>query len=235
MENRDFWLFGVGCLNSFANFGHHTFHVPQTHVVKWIAFIVSMMEIIIVLRVLSDIVKMRGVKNEGPSYSATTGFIKSARWWTFAMVFGGVIISIPSWNSIIHGTHVVVGHAMGAELGIDSMVLFAVVTYLLMTLYPEVGAVRERINGQAMRAVIVMVNLSAAALVSWLMVSGTATGLLRYFQRPVQQVSARRIPASDEPAGEMESPHNAPQKVVGRTWRDEHRRGLREVRHADRH
>ena len=180
-----FLLFGVGCLNSFANFGHHTFHVPQTHAVKWIAFVVSMTEAIIVLRVLSDIVKMRGVKNEGPSYSATTGFIKSARWWTFAMIFGGVIISIPSWNSIIHGTHVVVGHAMGAEFGIDSMVLFGVVTYLVMTLYPDVGAVRERINGQAMRGVIVMLNLSAAALVSWLMLSGTATGLLRYFQRPI--------------------------------------------------
>ena len=180
-----FWLFGVGCLNSFTNFGHHTYHVPQTHVVKWIAFVVSMAEIIIVLRVLSDIVKMRGVKNEGPSYSATSGFIKSARWWTFAMVFGGVIIAVPSWNSIIHGTHVVVGHAMGAELGIDGMVLFGVVTYLVMTLYPEAGAVRERINGQAMRGVIVMLNLSAAALVSWLMVSGTATGLLRYYQRPV--------------------------------------------------
>ncbi len=180
-----FWLFGVGCLNSFANFGHHTFHVPQTHVVKWIAFVVSMMEIIIVLRVLSDIVKMRGIKNEGPSYSATTGFIRSARWWTLAMIFGGVIISIPSWNSIIHGTHVVVGHAMGAELGIDSMVLFAVVTYLVLTLYPEVAAVRERINGPSMRSVIATLNLSAAALVSWLMVSGTATGLLRYYQRPV--------------------------------------------------
>jgi hypothetical protein len=59
------------------------------------------------------------------------------------------------------------------------------VTYLVMTLYPEVGAVRERINGQAMRGVIAMLNLSAAALVSWLMFSGTATGLLRYFQRPV--------------------------------------------------
>ena len=101
------------------------------------------------------------------------------------MIFGGVIISIPSWNSIIHGTHVVVGHAMGAELGIDSMVLFAVVTYLVLTLYPEVATVRERINGPSMRSVIATLNLSAAALVSWLMVSGTATGLLRYYQRPV--------------------------------------------------
>ena len=180
-----FALFGVGCLNSFANFAHHTYHVPQTHIVKWIAFTVSMLEIIIVLRVLSDIVKMKGVKNEGSSYAAAAGFIRSARWWTFAMVFGGVVISIPAWNSLIHGTHVVVGHAMGAELGIDSMVLFGVVTYLVMTLYPGVAAVRERVNGVGMRGVIVMLNVSMAALVSWLMVSGTVAGVLRYYQRPV--------------------------------------------------
>ena len=34
---------------------------------------------------------------------------------------------MPVWNSLIHGTHVVAAHAMGAEIGIDSMALFAAV------------------------------------------------------------------------------------------------------------
>ena len=182
-----FLLFGVGCLNSFTNFGHHTFHLPQTHAVKWIAFIVSMLEIIIVFRVLTDILAMRGVKREPGSYSATTAFMTSAKWWTLAMVFGGVVISVPSWNSIIHGTHVVVGHAMGAELGIDSMVLFGVVTYLLMTRYSGDRAIRDRIDGRSMRSLIVGVNVAAAALVAWLMGSGVVNGLLRYNQRPVPE------------------------------------------------
>ena len=179
-----FLLFGVGCLNSFTNFGHHTYHIPQTHAVKWIAFIVSMLEIIIVFRVMSDILKLRGVKSEAGDYSATSAFMTSAKWWTLAMIFGGIVISIPSWNSIIHGTHVVVGHAMGAEFGIDSMVLFAVVTYLLVTLWDSDVSVVQRINSRAMRPLIIALNVSAVALVSWLMGTGIVSGLLRYQQRP---------------------------------------------------
>jgi nitric oxide reductase large subunit len=178
-------LFAVGCLNSFTNFAHHTYHVPQTHTVKWISFIVSMMEIIIVFRVMSDILKMRGVKTADGAYTATGGFLTSAKWWTAAMVLGGVVISVPSWNSIIHGTHVVVGHAMGAELGIDSMVLFGVVTFLLLSLYPDAPAVRQRIDSSAMRSRIAVLNAAAAILVAWLMLSGTYTGILRYYQRPM--------------------------------------------------
>ena len=37
-----FWLFAVGCLNSFTNYVHHTYHLPQVHIVKWVAFLVSM-------------------------------------------------------------------------------------------------------------------------------------------------------------------------------------------------
>ncbi len=35
-----FWLFGVGCLNSFTNYVHHTYHLPQTDTVKWVAFMI---------------------------------------------------------------------------------------------------------------------------------------------------------------------------------------------------
>ena len=52
-----FWLFGVGCLNSFTNFAHHTYHLPQSHAVKWIAFVVSMAEIVILLKLTFDIVR----------------------------------------------------------------------------------------------------------------------------------------------------------------------------------
>ncbi|MCZ6916970.1 MAG: cbb3-type cytochrome c oxidase subunit I [Gemmatimonadetes bacterium] len=182
-----FLLFGVGCLNSFTNFAHHTYHIPQTPAVKWISFVVSMMEIIVVLRVMSDILKMRGVKTADGAYTATGAFLTSAKWWTAAMVFGGLVISIPSWNAIIHGTHVVVGHAMGAELGIDSMVLFGVVTFLLLSLYPDSATVRQRIDSVAMRRLILVLNAATASLVAWLMLSGTYAGILRYHQRPTPE------------------------------------------------
>ena len=30
---------GIGLLNSFTNYAHHTYHLPQSHVVKWVAFV----------------------------------------------------------------------------------------------------------------------------------------------------------------------------------------------------
>jgi nitric oxide reductase subunit B len=37
-------LFAVGLLNSFTNFAHHTYHLPQDHLVKWISFVVWIAE-----------------------------------------------------------------------------------------------------------------------------------------------------------------------------------------------
>ena len=37
---------------------HHTYHLPQTEVVKWVAFIVSMMEVIILVKLMIDLGKI---------------------------------------------------------------------------------------------------------------------------------------------------------------------------------
>ncbi len=57
-SNLAYALFAVGLLNSFTNFGHHTYHLPQNDAVKWISFIISMTEIILLARVVSDIAGM---------------------------------------------------------------------------------------------------------------------------------------------------------------------------------
>ncbi len=47
-------LFLVGVLNSFTNYGHHTYHLPQGEMMKWVSFLVSMTEIIILAKVVWD-------------------------------------------------------------------------------------------------------------------------------------------------------------------------------------
>jgi nitric oxide reductase subunit B len=48
-------LFAVGLLNSFTNFAHYTYHLPQDHLVKWISFVVSMAEITVLCRAVYDV------------------------------------------------------------------------------------------------------------------------------------------------------------------------------------
>jgi nitric oxide reductase subunit B len=162
-------LFGITLLNSFVNFAHHTYHLPQSALVKWISFIVSMTEIIILAKVMWDIAKAVMAKHQ--QKTTTAFFISASRWWTFAMLFSAILISIPPLNAIIHGTYVVAGHAMGAEIGIDTMILLAAFSWLL----------GDRIrDSKWLRPSGLWLNISTAVLVGWLTLAGTYIGIARY-------------------------------------------------------
>ena len=174
-----FWLFGVGCLNSFTNYVHHTYHLPQTHVVKWVAFIVSMMEIIILLKLMVDLGKLlRGRKSAAPFCGRGT-WLSTAKWWTVAMLFTSIVISVPTFNTLIHGTQLVMGHAMGATVGIDTLVLLGTTSWLVVELRGD--AVLPRMNANITRHSVRWISGALAALVIWLSVAGFAHGYTRYY------------------------------------------------------
>ncbi len=176
-------LFFVSLLNSFTNFGHHTYHLPQSEVVKWISFTVSMTEIIILARVLWDIAALIKLRSTG-SQQAARFFFGAARWWTAAMLVSAVLISIPPLNSLIHGTHAVTAHAMGTEIGIDSMILFACVSWLLTEICLKRGENASQLNGSGLYLWAIALNVSVAAMVVWLNLSGIVVGVTRYMGDP---------------------------------------------------
>jgi nitric oxide reductase subunit B len=173
-------LFGVGLLNSFTNFAHHTYHLPQRELVKWIAFVVSMMEIVILLRAVWDLWRVV-MRREGREFCATRGSFAAAKWWTGAILFTSVLISIPPVNALIHGTYVVTGHAMGATIGIDTMILVGAAIWVLAEYLRarDGSAAGDVLHGRDMRVAIVGLNVSVAALVIWLHVSGLTTAITR--------------------------------------------------------
>ncbi|MCA8944021.1 MAG: cbb3-type cytochrome c oxidase subunit I [Planctomycetes bacterium] len=170
-----FALFGVGCLNSFTNYAHHTYHLPQSETVKWIAFVVSMLEIVILFRVASDLFAAVRASKRAPCM--TSAYLGSAKWWTGAILLSSLLISVPSLNAYIHGTHVVTGHAMGAEIGIDTMALFGGVCFLLTELRGE--SARARLHCGRMRWHLGIMNASLVTLFGWLTISGTVRGIYR--------------------------------------------------------
>lgn len=173
-------LFGVGLLNSFTNFAHHSYHLPQSELVKWISFVVSMMEIVILMRVVYDLWSL--VRDtERRSFCAARASFTAAKWWTAAILLTSVIISIPPLNAVIHGTYVVTGHAMGATIGIDTMILIGAIVWILAEYLraargPDAG---DQLHRRAIRRALIGLNVSVAALVLWLHVAGIATGVTR--------------------------------------------------------
>lgn len=173
-------LFAVGLLNSFTNFGHHTYHLPQSAAVNWISFVVSMTEIIILARAMQEIWCAIRDKVRRP-FSAALASFTAAKWWIVAILFTSVIISIPPINAVIHGTYVVTGHAMGATIGIDSMILLGALFWILSEFMSRAGGGQRArtVNSQQMRRLLIGLNVSVAALVVWLHVAGLVTGVTR--------------------------------------------------------
>jgi nitric oxide reductase subunit B len=172
-----FWLFGVGCLNSFTNYVHHTYHLPQVHIVKWVAFVVSMLEVVILLKLMVDLGRILK-KNKPAAFCGRGAWLSTAKWWTVAMLAVSIVISVPTWNALIHGTQLVMGHAMGTTVGIDTLVLLGTSAWLVCELRGQ--AALPRVNAPLTRTSIRWISGSLAVLVGWLSIAGAVHGWHRY-------------------------------------------------------
>ncbi|MCZ6869075.1 MAG: cbb3-type cytochrome c oxidase subunit I, partial [Gammaproteobacteria bacterium] len=173
-------LFAVGLLNSFTNFAHHSYHLPQDHIVKWISFVVSMLEITILCRAVYELWRLVSATDE-QAFCAARGSFAASKYWTVFILLSSVLISIPPLNAIIHGTYVVAGHAMGATIGIDTMILLGAIIWILSEhLQAREGELATSVlHTRGVKGIVVGLNLGVAALVLWLHASGVITGVSR--------------------------------------------------------
>jgi len=130
-SNMAFALFLVGVLNSFTNYVHHTYHLPQAELPKWIAFFVSMLEAVILARVMYDVAGLGRKWADRKRHPVVQTLLIATTTWTFVQLTFAILISIPPLNTWIHGTLAVVAHSMGSLIGIDSMALLAAGTWLM--------------------------------------------------------------------------------------------------------
>ncbi len=206
-SNTAFCLFFVGVLNSFTNFGHHTYHLPQSHVVKWISCIMSLAECVLVFKYLLDLLHLirkrsgpsdktvwqKGTGSEPTMAHATAGgdprgacpplphgvgfIVRMTTVWSLLLVGIAVTISVPSVNTLIHGTHFVMAHAMGSMLGIDSMILWAALLYIIQRM---VSSQHRLVRSRSMVPAFAVLNLAIFLLFTLLAVKGLLSGYLRY-------------------------------------------------------
>ncbi len=183
-----FALFGVGLLNSFTNYAHHTYHLPQSHAIKWFAFGVSMIEIILLWNLLREIVaKMKGRRPLHTPFSTPTRFFALAKGWNAFLLPLALLISVPPLNSVIHGTHVVMAHAMGSELAIDSYILLGAFAWLFAQIFPKRETLLYVINGPHVERAVGLLNGGLALLVGTLLLGGLTVGVTRYLGQPLPE------------------------------------------------
>lgn len=128
-QKTSFAFYFLGLTNLMFNWGHHTYIVPANPWIKEISYIISMTELILFANIIMKWKK--GLVNDASNkYFLTTRFMKTADRWIMLNLVLGIAISVPYINQYTHGTQITVAHAMGATIGINTMLLLASVSYL---------------------------------------------------------------------------------------------------------
>lgn len=128
---QTFFFYFLGLTNLLFNWGHHTYIVPASPVIKQTAFIISMTELLILGNI---IYQWKSTLNEMKRnyHLLPFRFLAAADFWIFLNLALAISISVPALNYYTHGTYITVAHAMGATIGINSMILIAALSYFFL-------------------------------------------------------------------------------------------------------
>jgi nitric oxide reductase subunit B len=125
-----FALYFIGFTNMLFNWGHHTYIVPAAAWIKHISYIISMIELLILGKIIWDWKKTLSTAQRF-FYHIPYRFLIASEVWIFLNLILALLISVPALNIFTHGTHITVAHAMGATIGINTMILLSSVFFIV--------------------------------------------------------------------------------------------------------
>ncbi|MDP6850380.1 MAG: cbb3-type cytochrome c oxidase subunit I, partial [Planctomycetota bacterium] len=125
-SRKAFFFYWLGLTNLMFGYAHHTYHLPQSEWIRWMAFFISMTEWVVLLSLLHDWAQPwnRERWEKHPEHRIPRAFLAATSAWVGLNLVLALLISIPTLNWFTHGTTITVAHAMGSTIGINSMVLF---------------------------------------------------------------------------------------------------------------
>lgn len=141
-----FFFYFLGLTNLMFNWGHHTYIVPAAPWVKTVAYLISMTELLIFGYIIWNWRKTLTAARRNYD-SIPYRFLSFGDVWIFLNLILAISISVPAWNYYTHGTHITVAHAMGATIGINTMLLFASLFYIIQKEKPEAFTNKKRLVG----------------------------------------------------------------------------------------
>lgn len=124
--NSAFFLYFLGLFNLMFNWGHHIYTLPTAGFIKNISYIVSMTELILLVRIMFYWRKSLSVLK---LYSNRIEYrlLYFSELWVLLTLLLAIFMSVPAFNRFSHGTHITVAHTMGATIGINTFILLAVI------------------------------------------------------------------------------------------------------------
>jgi nitric oxide reductase subunit B len=125
-----FTLYFIGFTNMLFNWGHHTYIVPSAVWIKYVSYIISMIELMILGKIIWDWKKTLTTAQKY-FYHLPYRFLLASEFWIFLNLILALLISVPAFNIYTHGTHITVAHAMGTTIGINTMILMASVFFIV--------------------------------------------------------------------------------------------------------
>jgi nitric oxide reductase subunit B len=118
-----FFFYFLGMANLMFNWGHHTYVVPASPIIKNTAYLISMTELLILFNMIWK--WGRSLNKEDKEQHLSYRLLKMTDNWIILNLVLALAISIPALNAFTHGTHITVAHAMGATIGINTTILLA--------------------------------------------------------------------------------------------------------------
>jgi len=131
---RTRWLFAFAGFSLLFTFSHHHYLSPQPSFLKWLALAASLVAGLSFFRHAWAL--LRSSAHQAPAAERPIGpLLASAEVWTIVAMGTGVLFALPNLNLILHGTHLVLMHAMGSMIGINFILI--VLAGFLVTGYSE--------------------------------------------------------------------------------------------------
>jgi nitric oxide reductase subunit B len=166
-------LYFLGLFNLMFGWAHHTYLVPSATWIRTFAYAVSMTELLILGKILwywrASLQEYQVNK-----YCNAYRFLFAADIWVFVNLVLALIISVPAFNLVTHGTHITVAHAMGSTIGINTMILLGSVFYVIREELPQ--SVHASCN-RYLDVGFWTANLALAVFFTALIVAGLGRGL----------------------------------------------------------
>jgi nitric oxide reductase subunit B len=151
---------------------HHTYLVPSGTWIRTFAYAVSMTELLVLGKILWDWRQSLDTLQKHRHCNAYL-FMFAADIWIFINLILALIISVPAFNLITHGTHITVAHSMGSTIGINTMILLSSVFFIIREELPQ------KVHASYSKKVMIgfwIANVSLAIFFTALIAAGLGKG-----------------------------------------------------------
>ncbi len=177
-----FLMYFLGLFNLMFNWGHHIYTLPTHSYIKHVSYIVSMTELLIFGKIIYQWKSSLDIAKKYGHYAAYS-LLLAADAWVFLTLALSILLSVPAINVYTHGTHFTVAHAMGATIGINSLLLLAFASDILIQAPQQPATANKKFK-------ISLWTVNIALFVFW--ISLIAAGI----QKAQWQMSTEKIPFS---------------------------------------